>query len=148
MKNSIQKPNKAWLNKRIKIPVEDDAVHRVARVLAIVGEAFYTERNIDCHDFWVRTSAQFVVYEAIRQQDDAQWIPIAHTLPPKAKKQDICGYTYSEEVLLTDGKNIYIGRSCEDEDLPGEISWRIYDGYEFEGVTHWCPAPKLSSINS
>lgn len=144
MRKSAQKPNRAWLDGRIRIPVEEDAVKRVARVLTIVREAFYAEGDAeygDC-DFWVRPAAQFVVYEAMRQKDDFPWIPVVHAMPHKSKIQPVKGIMRSECVLMTDGKCVYLGWTEEADDNPGVLTWHHSGGFVCSSVTHWSPCPK------
>jgi hypothetical protein len=145
MRKSAQKPNRAWLDGGIRIPVEQEAVKRVARVLTIVREEFYAKGNAEYgdYDFWVRPSAQFIVYEAMRQKDDFPWIPVAHALPPRARRQAVEGLVHSEDVLATDGKHIYIGRTEEREGEPGTLTWMHSNGHACENVTHWTPLQKL-----
>ena len=71
------------------------------------------------------------------------WIS-AKTPPPI--KEEYCGFSRSEDVLMTDGKSRIVGHYEEwDSDDGGikETVWREFgrDGYRMDGAIAWMPLP-------
>lgn len=71
------------------------------------------------------------------------WIS-AKTPPPI--KEMYCGFSMSEDVLITDGKYRIVGHYEEwdwDGDDNKQKAWRQFgrDGYSMDGVIAWMPLP-------
>lgn len=60
-----------------------------------------------------------------------EWIDATRELPE-----------YDQEVLYTDGKNIYLGHLEENNSLHCLPYWTHYDYLEDKGITHWMPFPE------
>jgi len=71
------------------------------------------------------------------------WIDAKSEQPPRA--EDYGSFWRSKPVLITDGKEQWVGywQSWENEEYPS--SWRLLgpDGLEMTDVTHWMPLPLL-----
>lgn len=72
------------------------------------------------------------------------WIDAESYKPPKQE----CYGEFSELVLVTDGKNQWIGywQSLEDEEYLSSWVMAGPDGQQITGVTHWMPLPTLPNI--
>jgi hypothetical protein len=87
------------------------------------------------HNMSIKSSALF-----------GTWIDEKSEKPPKL--ECFGEFSYSERVLITDGRSQWVGywQSWDDEDDEECMScWKMVgpDGYEITGVTHWMPLPPL-----
>jgi hypothetical protein len=64
------------------------------------------------------------------------WISINDKLP---EFKNSC---FSEDVLITDGSDIYIGSLCDNSAIEEPNSWMAHD-HGVDKITHWMPLPEL-----
>ena len=59
-------------------------------------------------------------------------------------KEDYGSFFHSEDVLVTDGKQVWAAylQTWENEEYPAVWKMKGRDGYDIEGVTHWMPMPE------
>lgn len=74
-------------------------------------------------------------------RSDKEWIPVSKRLP-----EFVDGYTFSEDVLVTDGFDIKIGEYCKTSLVePSDKKWHVYGEEKFD-VVEWMPLPKVPTI--
>lgn len=67
------------------------------------------------------------------------WIPVTDGLP---KLEGVFPWScVSDDVLITNGKNVYCGYMAKFGEEP--VEWFDYGDDLVEGVTHWMPLPSL-----
>ena len=68
------------------------------------------------------------------------WINVKDKLPEL--RSEGYGKGISRRILATDGEDLRVCRFYE-RFTNGLPAWQDTHGYEFDGVTHWTPAPEL-----
>ena len=68
------------------------------------------------------------------------WIPTTK-LPPRG--EDFGAFNHSIDVLITDGKDIFVGylETWADDEYPTQWKQKGRDGWDFNNVTHWMFLP-------
>lgn len=75
-------------------------------------------------------------------KDSNMWHSV-NTLPPT--NEDVFGHCYSRDLLITNGREMFVGYYEVFKENPGWNGWRIKgrDGYNIDNVKYWRELPEL-----
>ena len=82
-----------------------------------------------------------LVNDIVEMRQD-RWISVDDQVPPDG--EDFSSYERSQNVLVTDGHQIWVGYlTCEDSESDPQWAMIGRDSYSIEKVTHWASLPDL-----